>query len=237
LKRERTDWREKAKQSAAREAVKHVESGFILGLGSGSTVAYAAKEIGRRIRREKLKVWAVPTSYQAFFLAIENKIPLTSLHEHPEIDLTIDGADQIDKQLNMIKGRGGALTREKILASASKKVIIVADETKLTEKLGMNCPVPIEVLPFALPYVANKIKELGGKPVLRRARNKVGPVVTDNGNFITDTDFGIIDEPEKLQTKLKEIPGVVETGLFINIADIVFVGRKEEVKQLTKVKK
>ena len=237
MKRERTDWREKAKQSAAREAVKHVESGFILGLGSGSTVAYAAKEIGRRIRREKLKVWAVPTSYQAFFLAIENKIPLTSLHEHPEIDLTIDGADQIDKQLNMIKGRGGALTREKILASASKKVIIVADETKLTEKLGMNCPVPIEVLPFALPYVANKIKELGGKPVLRRARNKVGPVVTDNGNFITDTDFGIIDEPEKLQTKLKEIPGVVETGLFINIADIVFVGRKEEVKQLTKVKK
>ena len=235
MKREKTDWREKAKQEAAREAVKYVENGFVLGLGSGSTAAYAIKEIGRRIVEEKLKVWAIPTSYQALFLAVKNKIPLTSLYEHPEIDLTIDGADQIDKHLNLIKGGGGALTREKIVASVSKKVIIVADETKLTEKLGVNCPIPIEVLPFALPHVNKKIEELGGRAALRKARNKVGPVITDNGNLIIDAEFDAIAEPKKLQTELKNIPGVIETGLFLGMASIGFIGGRRGVRKLTKV--
>ena len=140
------------------------------------------------------------------------------------MDLTIDGADQIDGQLNLIKGMGGALTREKIVASATKQFVIVADETKLTEKLGANCAVPVEVLPFALPTVMLKMQEKGGKPVLREAKGKVGPVVTDNGNFIVDVAFGPINTPKELDSKLKSIPGIIETGLFVQMADIVYVG-------------
>ncbi len=229
------DWKEQAKRAVAKEAVKNVKNGFILGLGSGSTAAYVIKEIGKRIQTENLKVYAIPTSYQAMLLAVENRIPLTTLYEYPEIDLTIDGADQIDKNLNMIKGGGAALTREKIVASASKKVLIVADETKLTDKLGKNCPVPIEVLPFALPHVIKKIEKLGGKPVLRQAKNKVGPIITDNGNSIIDVDFGIMEIPEKLESLLKSIPGIVETGLFINMADTALIGGEKGIKRLKKV--
>ena len=235
MKHEKAGWKEKAKRAAAKEAVKRVEDGFVLGLGSGSTAAYAIREIGKRIREEKLKVWAVPTSYQALLLATENHIPLTTLYEHPEIDLTIDGADQIDAELNMIKGGGGALTREKIVASASKKVIIVADETKLVKKLGVNnCPVPVEVLPFAVSYVAREIEKLGGKPVLRKSESKVGPTVTDNGNFVIDAYFGSIETPDKLHAKLKSVSGVIENGLFIDIADIVILGGKEGIREIKK---
>jgi len=151
------------------------------------------------------------------------------LNEHSRLDLTIDGVDQVDSDLNMIKGMGGALTREKIVASASKQNIIVADETKLTKKLGTNQAVPIEILPFATALVESRIKKMKGKPVLREGKGKVGPVVTDNGNFILDADFGPIDAPEKLNSQLKSIPGVVETGLFIRMANIVYVGTPTHV--------
>jgi len=234
LKHEMLNWKEKAKKAVAKEAAKHVENGFILGLGSGSTTAYAIKEIGKRICRENLKIYGIPTSYQAMLQAIENRIPLTTLYENPEIDLTIDGADQIDKNLNLIKGHGGALTREKIVASASKKVLIIADETKLTEKRGKDCLVPIEVLPFAFPHVKRKMEQLGAKTSLREAKNKVGPVITDNGNLIVDANFGIIENPEKLEIILKNIPGIVETGLFIEMADAVLIGGKTGIKELRK---
>lgn len=226
------DWREEAKKRAALEAVEHLKDGFTLGLGSGSTAAYAIREIGRKIQQEDLRILGVPTSYQAFLLAVDCGIPLTTLSEHPELDLTIDGADQIDKALNLIKGMGGALTREKIVASASKQLVIVADETKLVEKLGTNLPVPVEILPFALPTVMSKVREMGGRPVLREGRGKVGPVVTDNGNFIVDVDFGLINAPKELNSRLKLIPGVVETGLFIKMADIIYVGRPGSVEKL-----
>ena len=219
-------WREEAKKRACLEAVKHVKDGFIIGLGSGSTVAYVIHEIGKKIQQRKLRISGVPTSYQAMMLAVHCDIPITTLNEHPQLNLTIDGADQIDRQLNLIKGMGGALTREKIVASAAKQFVVVADETKLTERLGANCAVPVEVLPFALPTVASKMRAMGGKTVLREAKSKVGPVVTDNGSFIVDVDFGPINTPKELDSKLKSIPGVIETGLFIELADIVYVGTR-----------
>lgn len=225
-------WREEAKKRASVEAVKHVKDGFTIGLGSGNTVAYAIQEIGKRIQQRKLRVLGVPTSHQAMMLAVHCGIPITTLNEHPQLDLTIDGADQIDRQLNLIKGMGGALTREKIVASAAKQFIVVADETKMAEKLGANCAVPVEVLPFALPTVMLKMQERSGKPVLREAKGKVGPVVTDNGNFIVDVDFGPINTPKKLDSQLKLIPGVIETGLFVEMADVVYVGTLTTVERL-----
>ena len=132
------DWRDNAKKIAAANAVKHVEDGFIVGLGSGTTVAHAFQKLGRRILREKLQIYGVPTSYQAFLLAVQHNIPVTTLDEHPQLDIVIDGADQVDEKLDMIKGMGGALTREKIVASASKMNVFIVDETKLTKKLGVN---------------------------------------------------------------------------------------------------
>jgi ribose 5-phosphate isomerase A len=224
---------EKEKRNAASEAVKHVKDGVIVGLGSGSTAAYAIEELGNRLKREKLCVLGVPTSYQALLLAVKHKILLTTLEEHPRLDLTIDGADQIDDELNLIKGMGGALAREKIVASASKKLIIVADESKKVKTLGENNhPVPIEVLPFAVPLEMNKIREIGGKPVLREGTNKVGPVVTDNGNVIIDAYFGLLHKPAELEHKLKALPGVVETGLFVKMADVAYLGRRSGVEKL-----
>lgn len=227
---------EKAKKNAALKAAEHVEDGQVIGLGSGSTVAYAVEEIGRRIKLEKIKVLAVPTSYQAFMLAVKHGIKTTTLEEHSTLDLTLDGADQVDKNLNLIKGMGGALTREKIAASASKNLIIIADYRKKAEVLGENNQtLPVEILPFATSHVTAKIREIKGKPCLREGKGKVGPVVTDNGNFILDVDFGLIKNPEKLERSLKAIPGVVETGLFINMADIVYLGWSDKVEKLKKI--
>lgn len=226
---------EESKRIAAREAVKHVRDGFIVGLGSGSTAAFAIEGIGRRISREKIHVLGVPTSYQAFMLAVKYGIPTTTLEEHPVLDLAIDGADQIDRKLNLIKGMGGALTREKIVAYSSKQNIVIADESKIVEVLGENGqPVPLEVLPQGIPLVMRKLKLMKGKPVVRESKGKVGPVVTDNGNFILDTEFGLIREPAALARDLKVIPGVVETGIFVGTAHTVYVGRGSSVEKLVK---
>jgi len=224
---------EEEKRNAALEAVKHVKDGFIVGLGSGSTVAYAIKEMGDKIKTEKIHIYGVPTSYQALMLAVKNGIPITTLEEHPTLDLTIDGADQIDDKLNLIKGMGGALAREKIVASASKKLIIVADESKKVKVLGENNhPVPIEALPIAAPVLMLKIKEISGRPILREGNRKVGPVITDNGNIIIDADFGLIHKPEELENKLKKLPGVVETGLFVKMANVAYIGKLSGVEKL-----
>ena len=227
-------WIEDAKRRTALEAIKHVRNGHIIGLGSGSTAAYVIQEIGRLIHKKKWQVFGIPTSHQAFLLAVDCGIQITTLEEHRKVDVTIDGADQIDPDLNMIKGMGGALAREKIVASVSELEIIVADETKLVKKLGTNHPVPVEVLPPAAIVVMSRIRELEGKPVLRVGTGKVGPVVTDNGNFILDVSMKRIDDPRELDMNLKHIPGVVETGLFIDLADVVYVGTRDSVKRLDK---
>jgi ribose 5-phosphate isomerase A len=229
------DWIEKAKKNAALEAVKHVKDGFIVGLGSGSTAAYAIEEIGNRIKHEALRVFGVPTSYQALLLAVKHRIQITTLEEHPTLDLTIDGADQIDEELNLIKGMGGALAREKIVAFASKELVIVADESKKVKVLGeSNHPVPVEVLPFAASIVMRKMREIGGKPVLREGTGKVGPVITDNGNVIIDVEFGLIRDPMKLERRLKEFPGVVETGLFVKMAKLAYLGKRSGLEKMEK---
>ena len=229
------DWIEKAKKNAALEAVKHVKDGFTVGLGSGSTAAYAIEKIGKRMKQEKLQIQGVPTSYQAFMLAVQHGIPVTTLEERPILDLTIDGADQIDPELSLIKGMGGALAREKIVASASKKLIIVADENKKVKVLGENNhPVPVETLPFAASLVMRRIAEMNGRPVLREGKGKVGPVITDNGNVIIDADFGLVNKPAELEHRLKSVPGIVETGLFIQMTDIAYVGKHSNVEKLTR---
>ena len=227
------EWIKNAKRNAAKEAVKHVEDGFIVGLGSGSTVAYAIEALGEKAKREQLDIWGIPTSYQTFLLATRYGVKLTTLDENPIINLTIDGADQIDPKLDLIKGMGGALTREKIVAIASKTNIIIADESKKVTNLGAdNHPVPIEVLPFALSQVKNQIEQIGGKLILREGTGKVGPVITDNGNVILDAFFGPIKNPVHLNSLLKMITGVVETGLFIDSTDIVYLGKATQTEKI-----
>jgi ribose 5-phosphate isomerase A len=229
---------EAAKKKAAYAAVQHVKDGFIVGLGSGSTAAYAIEALGERAKREHLSVLGVPTSYQAFLLAVKHGIPATTLEEHPVVDLTIDGADQIDPKLNLIKGMGAALAREKIVASASKQNIIIADEHKKVATLGENShPVPVEVLPFAIAVVQRGIEAVGGKAVLREGKGKLGPVITDNGNAVIDAVFGVIDDAEALERKLKMIPGVVETGLFIGLADAAYIGTASGVEKIERKRK
>jgi ribose 5-phosphate isomerase A len=231
------EWVEAAKRKAVLEAVKHVKDGVVVGLGSGSTAAMAIEALGERIQKEKLGVLGIPTSYQAFLLAVKHGIAVTTLEEHGVIDVTIDGADQIDPELNLIKGMGAALVREKIVASASKVNVIIADESKKVKVLGeKGQPVPVEVLPFAISVVKRKIEAIGGKAVLREGKGKVGPVITDNGNVVIDASFGPIGDAAELEKKLKMISGVVETGLFIGLANFAYVGTPSKVEKLQRRK-
>ena len=220
-----TKIQELAKHKAAKVAVKLVKDRWIVGLGSGSTMNYAIIELATRIKKEKINILVVPSSYQTYLKAIEEKIPVTTLDEHPETDITLDGTDEVDEKKDLIKGGGAALTREKIIASATKKYVIIADESKLVNKLGAKSPVPIEVLPFAYTLVVHKLKKYNNTTKLREGKGKVGPIITDNGNFIIDIFCETINNPTKLNRELKDIPGVIETGLFIKMADIVYIGQ------------
>jgi ribose 5-phosphate isomerase A len=231
------DPRDIMKMRAAERAVEHVESGFIIGLGSGTTAAHAIRLIGARLRSGELRdVFGVPTSLQAAQEAISSGVPLTTLDEHPEIDVSIDGADQIDRELRAIKGGGGALLREKVVASSSRLSIIVADETKLAEGLGGGCPVPVEVHPFAIRPVCMRLKEMGAEARIRTGTGKLGPVVTDNGNLIVDADFGVLEDPKKVEERLRAIPGVIEVGIFIDLIDLAYIGTREGVVRMDKAR-
>jgi ribose 5-phosphate isomerase A len=226
------------KREAALEAIKHVKEGFVVGLGSGSTAAYAIEALGERDRMENLRILGIPTSTQAFQLAVKQGIPITTLDEHPFVDVDIDGVDQVDENLNLIKGMGAALAREKIVAAASRLNVIVADVSKRVRILGENSQaVPVEIIPFANMLVRQRIEALGGKPVTRESRGKLGPVITDNGNMILDSVFGEIKDPAGLEKQLKMIPGVVETGLFIGLADIVYLATSSGIEKLETKKK
>ena len=223
------------KNAAFRAVEENVKKNMILGIGSGSTVAYAVKKIAEINQNNNLNLKCIPTSFQSHQLILENGLTLVSLDQYPEIDLDIDGADEIDKSLNLIKGGGGCLVQEKIIASAAKKLVIIADYTKKSEILGENWHkgVPIEVIPLALVPIIMKFEKLGGKPVLRMAKAKAGPVVSDNGNFIIDVDFGRIENPLDLNLMILQIPGVVDTGLFLGMAQTAYIGQKDgTVKKL-----
>ncbi|MEM1578085.1 MAG: ribose-5-phosphate isomerase RpiA [Archaeoglobaceae archaeon] len=209
------------KLNASKLALSLVKDGMTIGIGTGTTVEIFLDLLGQRIKNEGLEIYGIPSSYQSMLAGIRNGIIITDLAEK-EPEICIDGADQVDSGLNCIKGGGGALTREKIIANASRKVIIIVDSSKLSEKLSI--PVPVEVLPFAYGYVIKRLS-LISKPVLREGRGKAGPVITDNGNFILDCDFGTIENPEELEIKLKMIPGVIESGVFPSkLIDAVIVG-------------
>jgi len=201
-----------SKRNAGYRAAAMVEDGMAVGLGTGSTVFFAMERLGERIAREGLRITGVPTSYQAAIRARRYGIPLSSLDEHPELDIAIDGADQVDPGLNLIKGRGAALLREKCVCDAARAVLIVVDPTKMVDTL--NAPVPVEVLPFGVAGVSRRLSLLGAAPVLREGVKKDGPVVTDNGNFILDCGFGAIGEPRDLEAAIAAIPGALECGLF-----------------------
>ncbi|MHA1987183.1 MAG: ribose 5-phosphate isomerase A [Promethearchaeota archaeon] len=229
---------EKGKKNAAINAVEeNVKSGMVLGIGSGSTVVYAVEKIAELNRDHNLNLKCIPTSFQSYQLIVENGLALVSLDQYPELDLDIDGADEIDKDLNLIKGGGGCLVQEKIIASNSKKLVIIADYRKNSEILGEKWKkgIPIEVIPISYVPIMNKLKKLGGNPVLRMAQAKVGPLVSDNGNFIIDVDFGKIKDPGELNLSLLTIPGIVDTGLFIGMASKAYIGLEDgKVTTMTK---
>jgi ribose 5-phosphate isomerase A len=200
-----------SKREAGYRAAEMVTDGMVVGLGTGSTVLYAMEKISEKIKGG-MKITGIPTSYQAAIRARAMGIPVGSLDDYPVIDLCIDGADQVDPALRLIKGRGAAQTREKCVAAAAGTVIIVVDESKITGKL--DAVVPVEVIPFSVTPVMKAVRNAGGTPLLREGVKKDGPVITDNGNFILDVAFGPIEDPGSLETFLNCIPGVVTCGLF-----------------------
>ncbi len=220
---------EEEKEAAGRAAAKLVRDGDIVGLGTGSTAYFAVVAIGERVKAG-LKIVGIPTSVQTADLARSVGIPLTTLDDHPEIDVTIDGADEVDPKLNLIKGGGGALTREKVIATASKKMVVVADSGKVVATLG-KFPLPVEVIAFARTVIEKRIVSLGATPKLR-TKPDGSPFITDNGNQILDCSFGKIDDPAGLARKLSDTPGIVEHGLFIGIAKLALVGRGSSVEEL-----
>jgi len=219
------------KKIAGEKAAEYVENGMIVGLGTGSTVEYTIKKIAEMVKNG-LDIKGIPTSMHTKKIAKEFNIPLTDLEENPVIDITIDGADEVDQNLNLIKGGGGALAREKIVAYHSKKEIIVIDETKIVKGLGVNCPLPVEVLKYGWSSTKKVLEDFGCAVQLRKIMND--PYLTDNSNYIIDCEFEMIESPEQLEKDINNIPGVVENGLFISLVDEVIVGSRQGVMTLGK---
>ena len=219
------------KRISAEKAVEYIEDGMIVGLGTGSTTKYAIKKLGELVS-EGLNIQAIPTSLQTKKIAKQENIPLTTLEEHPVIDITIDGADEVDSNLNLIKGGGGALTREKIVAYHSKIEIIVVDESKVVKSLGIDFPLPVEVVKYGWKATKKSLEEFGCNVELRTIMDQ--PYITDNGNYILDCEFNRIEDPEELEKEINNIPGVIENGLFIGLVDDVIVGSKRGIITLGK---
>jgi ribose 5-phosphate isomerase A len=217
------------KQVVARASLHFVRDGDRVGLGSGSTATYAVRFLGERVHAG-LKIVGVPTSNQTKELAASLGIPLSSLEKTPELDVTIDGADEVDPQLSLIKGGGGALLHEKIVASASRRLVIIADSSKQVARLG-KFPVPLEVITFAQPLVKRKVEALGASVTLRLDA-KGTPFVTDEGHHILDCHFSAIPDVPALARQLSDMPGIVEHGLFVDMATTVLVGKGKEVIEL-----
>lgn len=213
------------KQLVGVTAAQEVQSGMIVGLGTGSTTAYMIEELGARLAAGTLReIVGVPTSFQASVLAKKYGIPLRTLDDVSKIDIAIDGADEVDPAKNLIKGGGAAHTREKVIDALADLFIVVVDQSKLVQKLGSTFAVPVEVIPMAIAPVTRAIEQLGGKPELRMGVKKVGPVITDQGNMVLDVWFEQIADPADLEKTLNNIPGVLENGIFVNVADIILVG-------------
>jgi ribose 5-phosphate isomerase A len=220
------------KRAAAARAIEEVEDGMVLGLGSGSTAAFAVEALAARIAKG-LRVAAIPSSEATAALARQFGVPLTSLAKHRRIDVTIDGADQVERgTLNLIKGLGGALLREKIVAAASDRFVVVVDDEKLVDRLGEHAPVPVEVARFGWQATAAALERLGAEPELRRGDS--GPFVTDGGNLILDCHFGPIASPKDIECAINLTVGVVENGLFVGRSSAVVVGSDSGIDLMTR---
>ena len=216
-----------AKRVAAVKAAALVENGMRVGLGTGSTTAFAIEELGRRIREEGLSILGTPTSSSASILARRHGVQVRPLDELGELDIALDGADEVDPRLDLIKGRGAAHTREKVVASEAARFVVLVDESKMVGRLGSRMPVPIEVVPMAAGSVSRHIRTLGGSPEIREGTRKDGPVVTDQGFWIIDATFETIVDAATLNREIHAIPGVLEHGLFIGLATDVLVGASD----------
>ena len=217
------------KKIVADAAIKEVKSDMIIGLGSGSTAALMIKSLADEIRSGKLKnIRGVATSFQSEVLALQLDIPLIDLASASQIDLAIDGADEVDPEFQLIKGGGACHVREKLVASKANKLLIVVDETKMVQNLNQSFPLPVEVLPNAWKHVQEIISGMNGSSNLRMATKKAGPVVTDQGNLILDVLFNDgIKNPKDIEMSINNIPGVLENGLFVDLTDKVLVGKVE----------
>lgn len=213
---------EEWKRAAAEAAAKLVRDGMVVGLGSGTTMAQVISALAKL----KPKATFVPSSSATQRLASKRGLRLSSLDTHERLDLVLDGADEVDPNFNLIKGRGGAHTREKIVASAAQRVVIVVSRAKLTRRLGERAPVPVEMLPFACEYTMRRLAEFGGEPKLRLTSAGT-PFVTDDGNYIADVKFRSIPNPAKLEQAINRVSGVVENGIFVGVADEVLVGHED----------
>ena len=220
------------KKAAAEAAAELVEDGMIVGLGSGSTATFFVNALAKRVAHEHLRIAGIPTSSKTAALARSLKIPLSTFAEHAQIDLTVDGADEVERgTLYLIKGHGGALLREKIVAAASKHMVIVADETKVVDRLGSLISVPVEVVKFGWQTTQQKLQALGANPSRRLGANRK-IFVTDGGNYIIDCAFGPMEKPKEVAHHLDHVIGAVEHGLFLGFAKEVFVGGRDGVKVL-----
>lgn len=222
-----------AKQAAGEHAATFVRDGMVVGLGTGSTTAYALEALGRRIRDEDLQIRGVPTSYAAEILARRHGIPLATLDDVDGIDIAFDGADEVDPALALIKGRGAAHTREKVIASESARFVVLIDPSKRVEQLGTTMPVPVEIVPMAAAPVLRMLEAEGAAPEIRMGQRKDGPVVTDQGLWVLDAHFEGIADPHEIDRALLRQPGVLDHGLFLALATDVLVGQPSgEVRHL-----
>ncbi|MGI8936182.1 ribose-5-phosphate isomerase RpiA [Leptolyngbya sp. BC1307] len=213
------------KQEVGRAAAAQVKSGTVVGLGTGSTTAFAIQFIGERIASGELKdIKGIPTSFQASVLAKQHGIPLATLDDVDHIDIAIDGADEVDPQMNLIKGGGAAHTREKVIDGLAERFIVVVDSSKLSNKIGTIFALPVEAIPMAIAPVTRALKKLGGKVEMRMGIKKDGPVITDQGNMVLDVTFNGIDNPAEMEKDINNIPGVLDNGLFIGLATEVLIG-------------
>ena len=226
---------ENLKKAVAKEAVKKVKDNEVIGLGSGTTIKHFIDELAARIKRENLKVLAVPTSYDTSLLAMDKGVQLTTLDEYPKLSICFDGADKVDKNCNMVKGGGGCHTREKIIAAASETVCILIDHSKLVDKIIGDTPIPVEIIPLSYKFVLWKLNEAGAMLRLRYAgSSKMGPIIGDNGGFLGDAVFPKKSELNYLDNLLNSTPGIIEHGLFLNMADLVYVAYEDRVELLRK---
>lgn len=212
------------KEKVGKQASELIKDGQVVGLGTGSTTHHFIRFLGERVKEEQLDILGIPTSFQSLILAREAGIKITTLDEH-DINIAVDGADEVSPSLDLIKGGGAAHTLEKLVDSSADEFVVIVDDSKMVDSLG-EFPVPLEIIPDSLRLVKNAVIEMGGVPDLRMGIQKDGPVITDNGNFVLDTKFDSIENPYELEIELNTIPGVLENGIFAGITDKVIVGKE-----------